>query len=418
MLTKAPKGTKDVVPEESYKWQYIERTIRKVCDSYGYKEIRTPVFEHTELFERGMGDTTDVVQKEMYTFEDKGGRSITLRPEGTASAVRSYLENSLYAAPQPTKMYYIISCYRYENPQKGRLREFHQFGVEAFGSEKPSIDAEIISLAMTLLNNLGVKGLELNINSIGCPECRKEYNEKLMKYLEKHLDKLCITCKERYQKNPLRILDCKHEQCKEIGKNAPILLDNLCNSCKEHFDSLKNYLAHMNIDYNIDPFIVRGLDYYTRTVFEIISKDIGAQGTVCGGGRYDGLIEELGGSPTPGIGFGLGIERLLLTLEGQGIEIPQCEPIKVFIANIGEKAEIKAQSLVLALRKHGISAEKNHMDRSLKAQMKYADKLGVLYTMVLGEDEINTGKAKLKNMKTGEIVDIELDHLVETLKEL
>ncbi|MDK2801209.1 MAG: histidyl-tRNA synthetase [Clostridiales bacterium] len=418
MLTKAPKGTKDVVPEESYKWQYIERTIRKVCDSYGYKEIRTPVFEHTELFERGMGDTTDVVQKEMYTFEDKGGRSITLRPEGTASAVRSYLENSLYAAPQPTKMYYIISCYRYENPQKGRLREFHQFGVEAFGSEKPSIDAEIISLAMTLLNNLGVKGLELNINSIGCPECRKEYNEKLMKYLEKHLDKLCITCKERYQKNPLRILDCKHEQCKEIGKNAPILLDNLCNSCKEHFDSLKNYLAHMNIDYNIDPFIVRGLDYYTRTVFEIISKDIGAQGTVCGGGRYDGLIEELGGSPTPGIGFGLGIERLLLILEGQGIEIPQCEPIKVFIANIGEKAEIKAQSLVLALRKHGISAEKNHMDRSLKAQMKYADKLGVLYTMVLGEDEINTGKAKLKNMKTGEIVDIELDHLVETLKEL
>lgn len=418
MLTKAPKGTKDVVPEESYKWQYIERTIRKVCDSYGYKEIRTPVFEHTELFERGMGDTTDVVQKEMYTFEDKGGRSITLRPEGTASAVRSYLENSLYAAPQPTKMYYIISCYRYENPQKGRLREFHQFGVEAFGSEKPSIDAEIISLAMTLLNNLGVKGLELNINSIGCPECRKEYNEKLMKYLEKHLDKLCITCKERYQKNPLRILDCKHEQCKEIGKNAPILLDNLCNSCKEHFDSLKNYLAHMNIDYNIDPFIVRGLDYYTRTVFEIISKDIGAQGTVCGGGRYDGLIEELGGSPTPGIGFGLGIERLLLTLEGQGIEIPQCEPIKVFIANIGKKAEIKAQSLVLALRKHGISAEKNHMDRSLKAQMKYADKLGVLYTMVLGEDEINTGKAKLKNMKTGEIVDIELDHLVETLKEL
>lgn len=370
MLTKAPKGTKDVVPEESYKWQYIERTIRKVCDSYGYKEIRTPVFEHTELFERGMGDTTDVVQKEMYTFEDKGGRSITLRPEGTASAVRSYLENSLYAAPQPTKMYYIISCYRYENPQKGRLREFHQFGVEAFGSEKPSIDAEIISLAMTLLNNLGVKGLELNINSIGCPECRKEYNEKLMKYLEKHLDKLCITCKERYQKNPLRILDCKHEQCKEIGKNAPILLDNLCNSCKEHFDSLKNYLAHMNIDYNIDPFIVRGLDYYTRTVFEIISKDIGAQGTVCGGGRYDGLIEELGGSPTPGIGFGLGIERLLLILEGQGIEIPQCEPIKVFIANIGEKAEIKAQSLVLALRKHGISAEKNHMDRSLKAQMK------------------------------------------------
>ncbi|MBZ4646953.1 MAG: histidyl-tRNA synthetase [Petroclostridium sp.] len=418
MLTKAPKGTKDVIPDESYKWQYIENMIRKICDSYGYKEIRTPVFEHTELFERGMGDTTDVVQKEMYTFEDKGGRSITLRPEGTASAVRSYLENSLYAAPQPTKMYYIISCYRYEKPQAGRLREFHQFGVEAFGSEKPSIDAEIISMAMTLLNKLGVKGLELNINSIGCPKCRKEYNSKLKEYLKQYLDELCETCNSRYERNPLRILDCRNSRCKEIGKNTPVLLESLCDDCKAHFDSLKNYLDSMNIKYNVDPYIVRGLDYYTRTVFEFVSKDIGAQGTVCGGGRYDGLIEELGGSPTPGIGFGMGIERLMLTLEGQGIEIPRPDPVKLFIANIGEKAEIKAQSLVYELRQQDISAEKDHMGKSLKAQMKYADKLGAQYTMVLGEDEINNNKAVLKNMKTGETIEVDLEYLGNILKKI
>ncbi|MGE4283349.1 MAG: histidine--tRNA ligase, partial [Clostridia bacterium] len=387
MLTKAPKGTKDVLPNEIYKWHYIETIIRKICDSFGYRELRTPVFEHTELFERGVGDTTDVVQKEMYTFEDKGRRSITLRPEGTASAVRSFLENSLYAAPQPTKMYYLISCYRYEKPQAGRLREFHQFGTEVFGSQKPAADAEVISLAATLLNKLGIKGLELNINSIGCPECRKEYNEILKAYFKQHINKLCTTCNERYERNPLRILDCKVDNCKHIGKDAPVLLDHICDDCRAHFESLKSYLNNMEIQYNIDPYIVRGLDYYTRTVFEFVSKSIGAQGTVCGGGRYDGLIQELGGQQTPGIGFGLGLERLLITMEAQGIDIPQPNPIKLFIANIGEKAEIKAQSLTYSLRQKDISVEKDYMGRSLKAQMKYADKLGAAYTMVLGEDE-------------------------------
>ncbi|NLY43717.1 MAG: histidine--tRNA ligase [Clostridiaceae bacterium] len=417
MLIKAPRGTKDVIPEESYKWQYIEEMIRKICKSYGYKEIRTPVFEYTELFERGVGDTTDVVQKEMYTFEDKGGRSITLRPEGTAPAARSYLENSLYAAPMPVKMYYINSCYRYENPQAGRLREFHQFGIEVFGSEKPSVDGEVISLAMTLLNKLGVQGLELNINSIGCPKCRSEYHKRLKDYLVGHLDKLCPTCNERYKKNPLRVLDCKLDKCKAVAGSAPILLDSLCDECKAHFESLKSYLDCMNIPYGIDPYIVRGLDYYTRTVFEIVSKNIGAQSTVCGGGRYDGLIEQLGGKPAPGIGFGLGLERLLLILEEQGIDIPKPDPITLFIVSVGEKAEMKAQSLVYTLRQQYISAEKDHMGRSVKAQMKYADKLGVKYTMVLGDDEIEKGTAVLKDMRTGEKQEIALDNLVEILKD-
>jgi len=410
---KAPKGTKDVIPEQVYKWQYIENVIREICKNFGYKEIRTPVFEHTELFQRGMGDTTDVVQKEMYTFEDKGGRSITLRPEGTASVVRSYLENNLYAAPQPSKMYYIISCYRYERPQAGRLREFHQFGVEAFGAEKPSMDAEIIALAMTLLKRLGIKGLELHINSIGCPKCRKEYNAKFIEYLKEHINDMCTTCKERYEKNPLRILDCKNDGCREIAKGAPLILNYLCEDCKNHFELLKSYLSNMNIEYGIDPYIVRGLDYYTRTVFEIISNDIGAQSTVCGGGRYDGLIQELGGPPTPGIGFGLGLERLLLTMENQGIHIPEAEPMTLFIASIGEKADMRAQSLVWQLRENSISADKDHMGKSLKAQMKYADKLGVQYTMVLGDDEIESGRANLKNMKTGEVIEVELDKLCE-----
>ena len=418
MLTQAPKGTKDVIPEESYKWHYLEQVIRDLCRDFGYKEIRTPVFEHTELFERGMGDTTDVVQKEMYTFTGKGDKSISLRPEGTASVVRSYLENSLYAGPQPTKMFYVIPCYRYEKPQKGRLREFHQFGAEVFGASNPSVDAEIISLAMTFFERLGVKNLALNINSIGCPECRKEYNEKLKEYLGQYLEELCQTCNDRYAKNPLRILDCKSDKCKSIAKNAPVLLDSICDDCRKHFDSVKGYLDGMGIRYNIDPGIVRGLDYYTRTVFEIISNDIGAQSTVCGGGRYDGLIEELGGSPTPGIGFGLGIERLLLVMEEQGIEMPKPEMMKLFVASIGENAEQKAQQIVMSLRKQGISADKDHMGRSVKAQMKFADKLGVQYTTVLGDNEIDNNKAVLKNMKTGETIEIELDKIAEIMKSI
>ena len=320
MITKAPRGTKDVIPQESYKWQYVEEKIRNICKNYGYKEVRVPVFEHTELFERGVGDTTDVVQKEMYTFEDKGGRSITLRPEGTAGTVRCFLENNLYAESQPTKMYYMLSCYRYEKPQAGRLREFHQFGVEAFGSPDSSTDAEVISMAFNLLTSLGVKNLKLYVNSIGCPECRKEYNEKLKHYFSEYTDELCETCKTRLDKNPMRIIDCKVPHCEDIGAKAPKILNEQCEVCTEHYNKLCKYLDAMGIDYEIDDTIVRGLDYYTTTVFEIKSEGY----VVCGGGRYNGLVEELGGKPTPGVGFGLGLERLLLVLETQGL-LPEAE---------------------------------------------------------------------------------------------
>ncbi len=416
MLTKAPKGTRDILPYESYKWQYIEKIIKDTCESFGYSEIRTPVFEHTELFERGVGDTTDVVQKEMYTFVDKGARSITLKPEGTASAARSYIENSLYARPQPVKMYYNTSCYRYERPQQGRLREFHQFGVEVFGSDKPSSDAEVISLAVSVYERLGVKDLKLNINSIGCPICRADYNLKLKEYFGENLAVLCATCNQRFDKNPMRIIDCKSEGCKEIAKIAPVMLDSLCEECSEHFVSVKKYLQAMNIQYNINPYIVRGLDYYTKTVFEFISENIGAKGTVCGGGRYDGLINELGGPKTPAVGFGLGIERLFLLLDSLGIEIENPQPLKIYIANIGNVSAIKAQQIVYELRKNGISADNDHMGKTLKAQMKYADKLHACYTMVLGENEMMSGTAELKNMLNGDIKTINLDNITQELK--
>ncbi len=418
-MIKAPKGTKDLLPCESYKWQYVEKKMKKICRSFGYDEIRTPVFEHTELFERGVGDTTDVVQKEMYTFFDKGERSITLRPEGTAPAARSYIENSLYSGPQPVKMYYNTSCYRYERPQQGRLREFHQFGVEVFGSEKPSADAEVISLAVRLYEELGVRDLKLNINSIGCPKCREDYNMKLKEYFGNRLDALCSTCNERFDKNPMRILDCKSLGCKEIAKGAPVMLDCLCDECREHFEAVKKYLQIMNIDFNINPYIVRGLDYYTKTVFEFISQNIGAKGTVCGGGRYDGLMEELGGPKTPAVGFGLGIERLFLLLDSLNVEIEKPMPINIYIANIGDSPAIKAQQLVYELRRNGISADNDHMGKSLRAQMKYADKINARFTMVLGDNEIMGGTAELKNMLSGEISTVnivDLDNLMQILK--
>lgn len=416
MLTQAPKGTKDILPSEVYKWQYLERNIAELCKNFGYKEIRLPVFEHTELFQRGVGDTTDIVQKEMYTFLDKGGRSITLRPEGTAGVVRSYIENGMASLPQPVKLYYNITAYRYEKMQKGRYREFHQFGVEAFGAAGPHIDIEIISMLDLLFKSLGISGVELNINSIGCPKCRGEYNKLLMEYLKPNLKDLCETCNSRYERNPLRIIDCKNEDCKKVTKDAPALIENLCEECSRHFEGLRSGLDNLGIAYNIDKNIVRGLDYYTKTVFEFVSKDIGAQGTVCGGGRYDGLIEACGGNPTPGIGFAIGIERLLLVMEGQGINIPQSEGVDIFIASIGEKAGAAAQRLVYNLRKEGISAESDLMGKSLKAQMKYADKIGAVYTVVLGDDEIETNKAFLKNMQTGEQKEINLDTLVERMK--
>ena len=407
LITNAPKGTQDLLPSESYKWQYLEKCFKEVCDKFNYREIRMPTFEHTELFERGVGDTTDVVEKQMYTFNDKGGRSVTLRPEGTASVARSYLQNNLYALPLPAKMFYNIPCFRYENKQKGRLREFHQFGVEAFGAAGPGIDAEIISLALTFLKKAGLRGLTVHINSIGCPECRKKYNEKLREFLSTKLDTLCDTCKGRFDRNPLRILDCKSEICNKAAEGAPVLLDNICDDCRTHFEGFKAALSAMDIDYVIDNSIVRGLDYYTKSVFEIISGEF----TVCGGGRYDGLIEEFGGDHTPAIGFGLGIERLLIRLEETGVQIPCENTVDLYAAPLGEKAAAYIPKLLLSLRNKGISAETDYMGRGLRAQMKYADKLGCKYTVVLGDNEIDSNTCEIKNMLTGEKTQLSLDEI-------
>ena len=412
IITTSPKGTEDLLPQDSYKWQYLEKKFKETADLYNYREIRVPTFEHTELFERGVGDTTDVVEKQMYTFNDKGGRSVTLRPEGTASVVRSFLQNSLYALPMPMKMFYDIACFRYENKQKGRLREFHQFGVEVFGAENATVDAEVISLAITFLNSVGLNDLSVNINSIGCPKCRKAYSDALKEYLKPKYDELCDTCKGRFERNPLRIIDCKSEVCGEIVKGAPTLLDYICDDCREHFEQFKACLDSMGIKYSIDSGIVRGLDYYTKTVFEIISGGF----TVCGGGRYDGLVEELGGKSTPAVGFGLGIERLLLRLEETGVTIPEPENVKLYIAPLGESAVGAAQKLVYQLRLSGISVDTDHLGRGLRASMKYADKLGAQYTLVLGDDEIANGQANIKNMSSGEQTLIDLDKIADFLK--
>lgn len=412
LITKAVKGTKDILPAEIYKNQYIESTAIDVAERFGFKEIRTPVFEHTELFQRGVGDTTDVVQKEMYTFDDKGGRSITLRPEGTAGAARSFLENGLSNETLPQKVCYITSCYRYEKPQSGRLREFHQFGVECFGADSPLADAEIISLADTYFKELGVKDLSLEINSIGCPTCRAEYHKALKAYFEGRKDELCDTCKDRLERNPMRILDCKSPVCSEIATGAPVVLDYLCDECKAHFEKVKAYLNALNIEFTVNPRIVRGLDYYTKTVFEFVSNSIGAQGTVCGGGRYDGLIEELGGQKTPSLGFGLGLERLLLLMEAQGCEFPKEEKPDLFIAAMGEKAQLKAVEIAKDMRDEGFTCLYDINGRGLRAQMKYANKLGAKYTVVLGEDEVSGGIAKLKNMESGEETEIALQTFV------
>ena len=418
MLTKAPKGTKDVLPAQSSDWQYVEAAAREVCALFGYREIRTPVIEHTELFLRGVGDTTDIVQKEMYTFEDKGGRSITLKPEGTAGVVRSFVENSLYAEALPVKMYY-LNCpvFRYENTQKGRLREHHQFGIEAFGSSGPAIDAEVISVALSLLAKLGVTSLELNINSIGCKECRPAYNAALRAYLKANEDKLCGVCRERMVTNPLRVLDCKVDTCQEIVKNAPKMLDVLCDDCAAHFMGLKARLETAGIAYKINPLIVRGLDYYTKTVFEIISTGIGAQGTVCGGGRYDGLVEELGGPSMPGVGFGMGLERLLLVMESLGIELPKPLLCDVFVCTLGDAAALEGFRIVSELRKTGIKAECDHMARSLKSQLKYAGKTGARYAAIIGDNELQKGVAVLRDMGKSEENMVPLKELHQFIKD-
>ena len=412
LITKAIKGTKDVLPAEVHKNQYIEATCITAAGNCGFKEIRTPVFEHTELFQRGVGDTTDVVQKEMYTFDDKGGRSITLRPEGTAGAARSFLENGLSNDTLPQKVCYLTSCYRYEKPQAGRLREFHQFGVECFGASEPIADAEIISLANQIFNELGVGEIHLEINSIGCPECRKEYHKALKEYFTSKQDELCSNCRERLERNPMRLLDCKVPSCKELAKDAPVVLDYLCEDCKEHFEKVKKYLDAMNIEYKVNPKIVRGLDYYTKTVFEFVADSIGAQGTVCGGGRYDGLIEEFGGQKTPSLGFGMGLERLQLVMEAQNCPFPEAERPDLFIAALGEKAQLKAVEIAKDMRDEGFSVVYDVNGRSLRAQMKYADKLGAKFNVVIGDSEVENGKAKLKNMSSGESADIDLTTFV------
>lgn len=412
MEIQAPKGTKDMLPQDAYKWHYVEGVLRDVSKSYGVREIRTPMFEHTELFLRGVGETTDIVQKEMYTFNDKGDRSITLKPEGTAPTVRAFIENRLFNEAQPTKLYYIIPCFRYENVQKGRLRQFHQYGVEVFGSKEASIDAEVISLAMESLKKLGLKSLSLNINNLGCPKCRPKYNEALKKYLEENYDNLCGICKTRFEKNPMRILDCKEKSCNEITKHAPIILDYICEECDSHFTEVKNYLDALKIQYKVDPGIVRGLDYYTKTIFEILNDDF----TVCGGGRYDKLIEEIGGPEMPAVGFGLGLERLIMTLEKEGIEIPNEGLVDLYIGARGETAKTSAFVLANKLRAIGIKTEINHMGRSIKAEMKYANKIGSAFTTILGDDELQNKTLKLKRMSDGEQFEVSLDNIEEIAK--
>ena len=412
LITKAIKGTKDVLPKDVHKNQYIEATALDIASKFGYKEIRTPVFEHTELLQRGVGDTTDVVQKEMYTFDDKGGRSITLRPEGTAGAVRSFLENGLCNEALPQKVCYLTSCYRYEKPQAGRLREFHQFGIECFGATSPLADAEMISLAKQIFDELGVKDLHLELNSIGCPECRAEYHKALKEYFSQYKDKLCDTCNDRLERNPMRILDCKSPVCSEIAKGAPVVLDYLCDECREHFQKVKSYLDAANIEYIVNPQIVRGLDYYTKTVFEFVSDAIGSQGTVCGGGRYDGLLEELGGQHTPSLGFAMGLERLQLVMEAQGCNFPEPSRPDLFIVAMGEKATLKAVEIAKDMRDEGFSVVYDLNGRSLRAQMKYADKLGAKFNVVIGDNEVENKVVSLKDMATGESSEINLDTFV------
>lgn len=401
LITKAPKGTRDIIPGESEKWTMVENIMANEAELNGFAEIRTPVFEHTELFLRSVGDTTDVVEKQMYTFEDKGGRSVTLRPEGTAGAVRAMLENGMPNNGYPVKLYYKTSCYRYEKPQAGRLRELHQFGVEMFGAGEPAADAQVIMLAMSVFERLGLgNDVQLAINSIGCPTCRAEYHKALKTYFSSRREELCETCNSRLERNPMRILDCKSPVCGAIAAEAPKITDFLCEDCSSHFEKVKSLLSEVGIEYTVDPGLVRGLDYYTRTVFEFPSKRFGF--ALGGGGRYDGLVEEIGGKPTPALGFGLGFDRIMMALNEAGVEFPKDDKCEVYVASMGDNAQVKAFKLVNELHRCGIAADCDLCARGLKAQLKYADKIGARYTVVIGDNELEVGKAELKNMKTGE----------------
>ena len=415
MLTNAPKGTKDMLPDQAYKWHYIEEAFADICRRYGFQEIRTPVFEHTELFQRGVGDTTDIVQKEMYTFQDYGKRSITLKPEGTSPVVRAFTEHKLYAGVQPNKFYYNIPCFRYEKPQSGRLREFHQFGIETFGTMDMMADAECISLGYDFLQEMGITDVELRINSVGCPECRRKHREALREFLKPKYDELCDTCKDRFDRNPMRIIDCKSPICQELVAGAPMMIDYLCDDCRDAFEQLKANLDAMGIEYVVDPGIVRGLDYYTKTAFEFVTTKIGAQGTVCGGGRYDKLVEEVGGPSTPGVGFGLGKERLLLTMEACGVEIPEPSGADVFIAVMGDEAKAAGLKLMRELRKQGIAVQMDIMGRNIKNQFKYANRINARKTVVIGQDELEKNSFAIKDMATSQQVNVPMESIVEEL---
>ena len=418
MLTQAPKGTKDVLPEDSYRWQYVESRMRRAAAQAGYREVRTPVFEHTELFQRGVGDTTDIVQKEMYTFTDKGDRSITLRPEGTAGVVRAFLESGLYAGALPQKMYYLSApVFRYEAPQSGRLREHHQFGMECFGAQEATVDAELILLAYSLFKNLGVSNLTVHINSIGCPKCRPKYHAELKNFLGERVGGMCETCKGRFERNPMRMLDCKEKRCQELVKDAPATIDMLCEECAAHFEQLKTCLDLSGIPYQVDTRVVRGLDYYTKTVFELITTTKDGNLTVCGGGRYDNLVEELGGPAMPAAGFGMGIERVLMLLDAEGVEIPKPEQFDVFVTYMGQ-GRLPAFRLVQALRQAGIRADMDHCARSLKAQFKFANKTGARLCITLGDDEVASGRAIIKDMNSHTQKEAALAEMPEAVREM
>ncbi|MDP4108886.1 MAG: histidine--tRNA ligase [Bacillota bacterium] len=394
------KGTADVTPDQSFKWQYVESILRDIAKRFGYHEIRIPTFERTELFLRGIGDTTDVVQKEMYTFLDKSDRSVTLRPEGTASVVRAFVENSLYAGVMPFKVYYIVPNFRYEKPQAGRLREHHQFGIECFGAKGPAADAEVIAVIDTILKRLGITGVSVRVNSIGCPDCRVKYVKALKEYFETRKGDLCPTCLERLEKNPMRILDCKSPICGAIAKEAPKTIDYLCGDCTAHFEEVLRCLIDLDVKFEVDPGIVRGLDYYNRTVFEFYTDTIGAQGTICGGGRYDGLVSLLGGPDTPALGFGCGLERLLLTMEACGAKFPEVPAPDIYIAGIGDNAKKAVRKLCHELRLNGVAAEYDLCDRGVKLQVRHADRLGAKYKLVIGEDELLSGYGKIEDMNS------------------
>ncbi len=419
MLTQAPKGTKDVLPQDSYLWQYIEAKMRAAAALAGFREVRTPVFEHTELFLRGVGDTTDIVQKEMYTFKDKGDRSITLKPEGTAGAVRAFIEGKLYAEPLPYKMYYLNApIFRYEKPQSGRYREHHQFGMECFGAKAPTAEAELMTVLYGLLSDLGLQNLVLHINSIGCPACRPKYHAALREFLGARIQDMCANCRERFERNPLRVLDCKEEKCKEIVKDAPVMVDMLCDECKEHFDTLQALLTAQGIPFEIDSHIVRGLDYYTKTVFEVVMQS-GREGlALCGGGRYDGLVEELGGPACPAVGFGIGTERILLELTNQGL-LPKAPTVcDVYVASLSDVDRVPAFTLMSALRKFGVKADTDHAARSLKAQFKFADKLGCRLIVIVGGDEWARGTVRVRDLSTREEKEIAIDDAARVVADM